>query len=411
MTIKYLCDTITLKSAIESAMLFYANKGEYMSDFYDHPSQMEPMFPTDPANELRSLAINLIRESAEISHYLHPITSASIAEVIRLMNSYYSNLIEGNPTTPLQIEEALKGKLNENKIQKKYLMENTAHIALQTNLLNQIQEQEIHICSQEFLCGIHYNIYKDIPDTRFLVGKLRKQQLQVGTHIPPDFEFIPHFLSRFEAVYHPSQFKDQSAQIIAWAASHHRLAWIHPFEDGNGRVTRLFSDVYAKKINLSGYGLWTISRGFARHRSDYYTYLHKADANRYNDYDGRENLSNSRLTDFCRFFLQTALGQVRFMKNTLDIDTILLRWNTLIKELISLEKLPDYAGRVMELMFLKGQLTRKEIRDIIHKAERTARYLYKTLENLEIIVSESERQPYRCHFPVKYHGRLFPRLF
>ena len=38
------------------------------------------------------------------------------------------------------------------------------------------------------------------------------------------------------------------ARIIAIGAAHHRLLWVHPFFDGNGRVTRLMS--YAMMLRL-----------------------------------------------------------------------------------------------------------------------------------------------------------------
>ncbi|MCP4628982.1 MAG: hypothetical protein GY850_36560, partial [bacterium] len=45
--------------------------------------------------------------------------------------------------------------------------------------------------------------------------------------------------------------------------------WIHPFLDGNGRVVRLFTDYYLTNTGMDGYGLWSISRGFARFRENY----------------------------------------------------------------------------------------------------------------------------------------------
>jgi Fic family protein len=79
--------------------------------------------------------------------------------------------------------------------------------------------------------------------------------------------------------------------------------WIHPFLDGNGRVTRLYTDACFHKLPLSGYGLWNISRGLARRRDDYMSALTQGDAPRRNDLDGRGNLSNEGLVKFCDFFL------------------------------------------------------------------------------------------------------------
>ena len=77
---------------------------------------------------------------------------------------------------------------------------------------------------------------------------------------------------------------------MAAAAAHHRLLWIHPFLDGNGRVARLMS--YAMLLEtLDTNGIWSIARGLARNVADYKAYLADCEMRRRNDLDGRENLS------------------------------------------------------------------------------------------------------------------------
>ncbi|MDA8413943.1 MAG: hypothetical protein M0023_09170, partial [Desulfobacteraceae bacterium] len=66
--------------------------------FYTKISEMEPMMPTDPAGELDDLAIEVIRKSAGISAAVHPVTRRGVVELVRRMNCYYSNLIEGHNT-------------------------------------------------------------------------------------------------------------------------------------------------------------------------------------------------------------------------------------------------------------------------------------------------------------------------
>lgn len=69
---------------------------------------MEPMMPTDPAGELDDLAIEVIRKSAGISAAVHPVTRRRVVELVRRMNSYYSNLIEGHNTHPVDIDRAMR---------------------------------------------------------------------------------------------------------------------------------------------------------------------------------------------------------------------------------------------------------------------------------------------------------------
>ena len=65
---------------------------------------------------------------------------------------------------------------------------------------------------------------------------MREQDVQVGRHVPVSPGSVLRFLDKFEHVYTGL---GRAETIIAVAAAHHRLLWIHPFLDGNGRVGRL----------------------------------------------------------------------------------------------------------------------------------------------------------------------------
>src|SRR6266852_3335411 len=73
---------------------------------FDHASDMEPLLPETEA-ELASLTLALIRSAERLGTALHPVTRKSVAGLVRSMNSYYSNLIEGHRTTPRDIDAAL----------------------------------------------------------------------------------------------------------------------------------------------------------------------------------------------------------------------------------------------------------------------------------------------------------------
>ncbi|MDF3153382.1 Fic family protein [Mesorhizobium sp. XAP10] len=55
---------------------------------------------------------------------------------------------------------------------------------------------------------------------------------------------------------------------------------MHPFPDGNGRVSRLMSHAMALEAGIAAHGLWSISRGLARgvkSRTDYKRMMDHAD--------------------------------------------------------------------------------------------------------------------------------------
>lgn len=145
----------------------------------------------------------------------------------------------------------------------------------------------------------------------------------------PYSEYLLSYMERFESFYNPVSNTNSSKlrRIISIAASHHRLAWIHPFLDGNGRVVRLYSDAAFMYENIHASGLWSISktRGLARTKDTYREMLANADLKRFNAHDGRGNLSNKMLVEFCKYFLETAIDQVDYMYKMIDIETMLRR--------------------------------------------------------------------------------------
>ncbi|WP_245288206.1 Fic family protein [Bradyrhizobium sp. Ec3.3] len=160
----------------------------------------------------------------------------------------------------------------------------------------------------------------ELPTTKekikIVPGELRKEHVKVSLHIPPPPENLPAFLKRFAEGYSSTHLSKLS-KIIGVAASHHRLTWIHPFLDGNGRVTRMFSHALLGELDI-GSELWAVSRGLARCVAYYKANLQAADEPRYGDLDGRGNLTMAGLVDFCKFFLTTCVDQVDFMAGFLE---------------------------------------------------------------------------------------------
>ena len=138
-------------------------------------------------------------------------------------------------------------------------------------------------------------------------GELRTRHVKVGAHIPPDPADLPAFLKRFAEAYN-GQHLSKLRKVIGVAASHHRLLWIHPFLDGNGRVARLFSHAWLRELGV-GSEIWSVSRGLARNVAEYKSRLMAADVKRRGDLDGRGNLTQTGLNEFCRFFLKVCVDQ------------------------------------------------------------------------------------------------------
>jgi len=391
---------------------------------YDHPRQMEPLIPSDNKGELANLSVELIRASAALGASLRPETRASVIELLRQMNSYYSNLIEGHATHPIAIEKALKDDYAKEPAKRALQIESRAHVEVQRLIEERLRvEPDINICSQEFIRWIHQEFYERMPneflsvhdnvskaDYRFEPGALRMREVEVGRHLAPTYDSLPEFLERFADFYDPRK-KNGIDKIIAAAASHHRLAWIHPFVDGNGRVARLFTHAYLIKAQVDGHKLWMVSRGFARRRDEYRSHLAGADSPRINDLDGRGNLSDLRLREFCEFFLRTAIDQVQFMTALLDPSGLENRVARYIEKRASLKELDPASVFLLREALLRGEVPRGESYRILGKPERTARRIIGELLAENLLTSETPKSNLRMGFPTKAVGYYFPRLY
>lgn len=246
-------------------------------------------------------------------------------------------------------------------------------------------------------------------------GELRKANVVLGNHVPPKWENLPQFLKRFEDVYSSDAVYGHKKLITA-AASHHRLTWIHPFLDGNGRVSRLFTYAYMRKAGIESQGLWTLSRGFARKSDEYKQMLAVADSPRRGDYYGRGNLSEKALTDFSAFFFEIAADQISFMKKLLSLDGFYNRIESYVNRradiaLIDEKALHPEAKHVLTQTMIRGEIPRGDVPRLIGMGKRTATDLISQLLEEELVTSTSHKAPLKFHIPAKVVGYYFPDLY
>ena len=238
-------------------------------------------------------------------------------------------------------------------------------------------------------------------------GELRYRDVKVGAHLPVSPGAVPRFLKRFEEVYGRL---GRAETILASAAAHHRLLWIHPFLDGNGRVARLMSHAVLLDTLDTG-GVWSVARGLARTQAAYMGHLISCDGPRRNDLDGRGNLSEEALGEFTRFFLETCLDQVRFMESLAQPGRLRDRILIWAEEEVRADALPAKAGKILEVVLYRGELPRADIPALLDTSERSARRVVSALLDRGVLVSESTRAPLLLAFPAALASRWMPGLF
>jgi Fic family protein len=355
--------------------------------------------------------------AGQLQAKVRPQFREELCEVTRLMHCYYSNLIEGQQTMVPEIEAALRNDFSAEPEKRDLQKLALAHLECQRWAAGYAGSA----FAEEFLRELHRRFYSALPPSLcvattstgtkapLIPGVLREGDVRVGEHRAPPHGLVPgllkHFRKRYEAAG-PSL----PLRIVAIAASHHRLAWIHPFRDGNGRVVRLFSDTLIRQLGIDAGGLWSLSRGLAFARAEYYERLSKADQLRAAD-DNEGYLSERGLQEFCEFVLQSMLGQIRFMEGLFELDTLGER----IEHYVRVEAgLGEIGGRVSLLLreaLYRGEFPRGDAGRIAGAGERTGRTALAAAVEAGLLKSLTPKSQVRLALPAKVLGTYFPRLF
>jgi len=391
---------------------------------YQQISAMEPLLPKVQSVRLSELTCEILQASGRLTGQVHsPLVLQRVADLVCEMNCYYSNLIEGHKTIPRDIERALKHDFSRNQTQRDNQQLSLAHIAVEKLMAERLASEPVDVYSPDFLCWLHREFYTRLPEPlhwaatqsgkRYQIqpGGLRDFMVDVGQHTPPDFAALPTFLSRFHSFYGAKTILD-SDRLVAIAAAHHRLAWIHPFGDGNGRVIRLQSQAQMIRHGIADHGLWTLSRGLARQRQRYYACLEAADQSRRGDLDGRGNLSDAALADFCVFFLETLLDQIQFMSGLLGLPALRTRVERYFQfQALHLERYREEIMRVARTLVDEGEIQRARVQEITGKAATVSVEIIKLGLEHGYFETPSPKGPLRVAFPAKIHEFYFPQLF
>ena len=393
----------------------------HVSDRGESTAAMEPLqigesSPHRPA--LTELAVELAAKSAGFRRSMPDGVVTALADLVRAMNCYYSNLIEGHNTHPIDVERALRNDFSDDPEKRNLQLEARAHVSVQQWI--DAGGLSGRVATRKGICEIHRRFGERLPDeflwvenpesgerARVEPGALRTLDVKVGHHVPISAGTVPRFLKRFESVFNNL---GKAATIVSAAAAHHRLLWIHPFQDGNGRVARLMSHAMLCEALDTG-GIWSIARGLARRESNYKAHLGACDQARRGDLDGRGSRSEATLADFTRFFLQTCIDQVTFMQGLIEPNRLRQRIGIWVEEEVRMGSLPSQSGNIMEAVLYRGELPRGDVAGLTDTGDRQARRVVAALTGAGVLSAASNRAPLRIAFPATLAGRWMPGLF
>src|SRR5436853_7829699 len=120
------------------------------------PQRIEPARLEETSEPLVDVIAELSSASAILGAGLHPRTAANLADLVRLMNTYYSNLIEGHNTRPREIERALAGQLDADRARRNLQLEAAAHVRVHKQVDAMAAERRLpEPTSREFIRWLH----------------------------------------------------------------------------------------------------------------------------------------------------------------------------------------------------------------------------------------------------------------
>ena len=398
-----------------------AEAGQTLPDREEPVSEMEPMLVSEGSKHrarLNELVFELVGAAASFKTSLPDGMVGALSDLVRSMNCYYSNLIEGHHTHPVDIERALTEDFSANKEQRDLQLEAKAHIATQRwiddgglvgKAATGASVLEVH---RRFESALPPDLlWVEDPKTKRKVpvvpGAMRRDDVKVGRHIAISPGAVPRFLSRWGTAYGKlSKFET----VLQSAAAHHRLLWIHPFADGNGRVARLVS--YAMLLEaLDTGGIWSIARGLARAEDRYKQHLAECDLPRRNDLDGRGALSEEALASFTEFFLVACLDQVKFMAELMQPAALRRRILDWAKDEERVGGIMPNSSRALAHILTNRELERRDVPEVVGLDERKARRVTARLHERGIIAAPTHKAPFRIAFPASLAPGLMPGLY
>jgi Fic family protein len=387
------------------------------------------MFPLLPGYHvmdtvLRPMAAEVIAQATQLAAHGMPQLRKLLHEALRSMNSFYTNKIEGQHTEPLLIERALHQDFSKQPTEARKQRIAVAHIETErwgeaaypnfdaTQFFEPAVVQAIHAHLHAQLLPEDL-IQTGDNDARQPVrpGEWREVGVQIGRHIPPDPKTVPDFMEMWYNTYRQSSLGESA--VIALMAAHHRLTWIHPFVDGNGRTARLHTYLGLHALGLTQ-GLWSPMRGLAREQQRYYSHLISADQDRQGDYDGRGLLTEKGLVEFIQFLMNVCLDQITFMGSMLDIAAFEGRLAQMLAAEATRESTRDLkvdaAAPLAYLATIKS-LERVKFKSMMGLSDRTANRVLADLFKLGVITSKTPKGPVELALPLHLFRYLFPRLW
>lgn len=251
-----------------------------MNTYFDIPLRLPEidfkMSVTDLIMEMEQLRYKILRGTT------HPLVFSQVKSLFHMLESIGSSRIEGNNTTIMDYVESAKIQDHEmasdaypfeesireiNNIEQatQYIEDSIADRPITLQYVRELHTMTVHNLSTDKEGCLH-------------PGYFRKHNVRISgsSHIPPDYTQVDSLMQ--ELIEFVNQETAPKYDLLKICIAHHRFVWIHPFENGNGRVVRLFTyAMLLKYVFTSKQRIINPTAVFCSNRDAYYSYLSQAD--------------------------------------------------------------------------------------------------------------------------------------
>ena len=373
------------------------------------PAPFGPFFPEPGAcDALLERAAALVAEGHRLEAASGQI-GAALRPLLRISNACSSSELDGMPLRPRELERAAAGEEASEPGLARARRLACAHVVAEQALAAALPTKRVGLYAPEFVQCVHAELHRTAaqeqaePSADGDAPGAWRERAAPGHADPND---IPDQLEWWQAAY-ARPFGLEHAVVSAVCAPH-RLAWVRPFEHGNGRTARLHTSLVLGALGLT-HGLWSPYRGMARER-DAYTSRLRTSAPLDADATRRE------LEAFAIWLFDICLDEARAARERLDTERLKARMSDLLAWLgahpwvMGSERSVIKPDALEPLLYtaMTGPVERARFIAMLGLQHRTGRRVLSSLLDFGLLVSDSSRAPVRFNLPIASLRFLFP---
>ncbi len=255
-----------------------------------------PLFTLTPETAKALMAMEASRAAIDRLP-IHPRLIASLRESARLLSTHYSTQIEGNRLSLPEVEQVIAGQggfpgreRDEREVQNYYsAVEKSEALA---GLQRAFKEEDIQL-----LHGLSYEGKAKPTPYRDGQNVIRNSGDGSIGYIPPEAGEVPTLMAELVMwINEEIETKCLPIPVVA-ALAHYQFATIHPYYDGNGRVSRLLATMILYRCGYGLKGIYSLEEYYGRNLSEYYDALTVGPSHNY-----RLGRTESDVTGFVQYF-------------------------------------------------------------------------------------------------------------